>query len=60
MAQLPPVFLGFCICFITYRLSFLKIDPNEQQLVLLGDNDLASDRKEATTAGRRSLGIECV
>lgn len=61
MGQLPPVFLGFCICFITYRISFLKIDSNEQQLVFLDDNDLASDRKEATTVGRRGLGgIECV
>ncbi|KAJ3467464.1 hypothetical protein MRS44_005028 [Fusarium solani] len=56
MAQLPPVFLGLCICFITYRISFLKIDSNEQQLVLLDDNDLASDRKEAATVGRRGLG----
>ncbi|KAL2689892.1 hypothetical protein Neosp_003955 [[Neocosmospora] mangrovei] len=61
IAQLPAVFLGFCICFITYRISFLKLDSNDQLLVFLDDQDLTSDRMEASTVGRRSLeGIECV
>ncbi|RSL80228.1 hypothetical protein CEP51_006746 [Fusarium floridanum] len=58
--QLLPVFLGFCICFITYRISSLKIDSNEY-LLLVDDDDLFSDRKEAANVESRGLGeIESV
>lgn len=55
MLQLPPAFLGLCICFITYRISSLKLDSNNQ-LVLVDDDDLASGRKAAATVGERGLG----